>query len=190
MMSAASSGGGATASALSSFNPFHWIGLCEAVAIIPPSADRCLIIMATPGVVTMSRSINSTPDATSAAAAASRTHQPLGRESRPKTRRKNRPLIGLRLLRSHDENAMAMLPTTAGVRLPPIVPRIPEIPIIKASMRFPTVGGQCPPYRSAGIYGIADSARKGYDALDDAPAHHAVRVYVRRINSAAPSVVR
>jgi hypothetical protein len=34
-------------------------------------------------------------------------------------------------------------------------------------------------------YGIADSARKGYDAFNDAPSPHAVRLYVRRINSAA-----
>ena len=57
----------------------------DAVAITPAPAERCLTIIATPGVVTMSRSITSSPLATSAAMAASRTQVPLGRLSRPKT---------------------------------------------------------------------------------------------------------
>jgi len=59
----ASAIGGATASAVRHLSPFHWIGLWLAVATSPPSAERCLTIIAVPGVVTTSRSMTSTPAA-------------------------------------------------------------------------------------------------------------------------------
>jgi hypothetical protein len=69
---------------------------------------------------------------------------------------------------------------------------MPEIPIINASMRFRIVVQVFnlhvqteSLHDKPGNYGIADSARKGYHAPDDAPSPHAVRLYVRRINSAA-----
>ena len=95
----------------------------------------CLTIMATPGVVTMSRSITSMPVATSADAAASRTQNPLGRESRPKTTRNRDPCPGCCVSYSHAANAAAMCDMTSGVSVPPTVPRMPETPIISASMR-------------------------------------------------------
>ncbi len=110
------------------------MGLCDAVAMAPPSAERCLTIIATPGVLTMSRSMTSTPLAVSADTAASRTQKPLGRESRPKTTRKNLPLAGCCVRFNHVAKAADMRETTAGVSVPPMVPRIPEIPIINTSI--------------------------------------------------------
>src|SRR5688572_7533042 len=135
LIRAASVAGGATLSRVRNFRPFHWIGLCDAVATTPASAPVCLTIIATPGVVTTSRSITSTPLAPSAAAAASRTQKPLGRESRPNTTRKCLPLAGSCDSFSHAANAAAMRATTGGVSVPPTVPRMPETPIINASMR-------------------------------------------------------
>jgi hypothetical protein len=136
----ASSGGKATLLALRYFRPFHWMGLCDAVAISAASAPSRLTIMATPGVVTMSRSITSIPLAASALTAASRTHGPLGRESRPKTTRKCVPLVGVRVCFSQTANAAANCVTTGGVSVPPTVPRSPETPSIKASMRRVIIG--------------------------------------------------
>src|SRR5688572_3966555 len=115
--------------------PFHSIGLCDAVAMRAASALRCLTIIATPGVVTTSRSITSIPLATRAETAASRTHGPLGRESRPKTTRKC-SLLGICVSFSHVANAAARLETTAGVSVPQTVPRRPDTPIINASMQW------------------------------------------------------
>jgi len=87
-------------------------------------------------VVTISRSITSHPLATSAPMAASRTHGPLGRLSRAKITRIGRDPSDCR--RKNAANAAAIRPITRGVRLPPIVPRMPEIPIIKSvSISFP-----------------------------------------------------
>lgn len=102
----------------------------------PASALRCLTIMATPGVETISRSITSMPEATRAATAASRTQAPLGRESRPKTILKCLPSAGAALFFSQAAKAEAICEITAGVSVPPMVPRIPETPIISASMRL------------------------------------------------------
>jgi hypothetical protein len=113
------------------FSPFHSIGLCDAVATTAASAPRCFTIIAAPGVVTISRSITSTPLATNAPTAASRTHGPLGRLSRAKITLSFFP-PDLRF--KNAANAPDILDTTVGVSDPPIVPRIPEIPIINASI--------------------------------------------------------
>ena len=66
-----------------------------------------------------------------------------------------------------------MFDTTAGVNDPPIVPRIPEIPIISGSI-------------AAAIIRIAAPGRKGYDAFNDAPSTSPVRLYVRRVIAPPP----
>src|SRR5579862_3252502 len=146
-ISAASCGGGATLSRLRNFRPFHSMGLCEAVATMAASALRCLIIMAAPGVETISRSVTSTPLATSAATAESRTQGPERRLSRAKmTRRGSGDLWDLWRKAAKAE---AMRVMTAGVREAPTVPRIPEIPIMSAD----SMGGD---------YGFAGWKGKGY----------------------------
>src|SRR5580658_295688 len=97
----------------------------------PPSADKCCTIIATPGVVTMSRSITSMPEATSAPIAASRTQVPLGRLSRPNTIFNG---ADCELSNNQAANAAAICVTTVGVKLPPTVPRVPETPIMSGSM--------------------------------------------------------
>ena len=79
---------------------------------------ECLTIIATPGVVTMSRSITSIPLADQRRRRASRTQDPLGRESRPKTTRKCLPLAGVWFSFSHAANAAAIRPTTGGRQRP------------------------------------------------------------------------
>src|SRR5579872_5806632 len=103
--------------------------------------------MATPGVETIPRSTTSSPLATRAPTDASRTHVPLGRLSRPKTT--FRLFDEVRRLFRNAANADDMRDTTAGVSEPPIVPRIPEMPIISSD-------SMARHYEFAGRY------RKGY----------------------------
>ena len=63
--------------------------------------------------------------------AESRTHVPLGRLSRPKTTFKGRALC---VSSSQAAKAAAICVTTVGVRLPPMVPRVPETPIMSGSI--------------------------------------------------------
>jgi len=87
--------------------------------------------LATPGVVTMLRSTTSRPLATSAAMEASRTQVPLGRLSRPKTTFRL-PVVEVRRDLRNAAKAADIRETTAGVREPPMVPRMPEMPIISS----------------------------------------------------------
>jgi hypothetical protein len=80
--------------------------------------------------------------------AASRTQVPLGLLSRPKTTL-SRPVEEPRRLLRNAAKAADMRDTTAGVREPPMVPRIPEMPIIKSDCM-------------AGHYEFAGAYRKGY----------------------------
>ena len=56
---------------------------------------------------------------------------------------------GLAVSFSHAANAAAIRPTTAGVSVPPMVPRMPETPIINASMLSPSERSRTP---GAGVY--------------------------------------
>src|SRR4051812_11980722 len=85
----------------------------------------------------MSRSTTATPWATRAEMAASRTNGPDGRESRPKTTFRALPSLGVVVRLRWTASAEAIRMTVAGVSVPPIVPRIPETPIINASMHSP-----------------------------------------------------
>ena len=171
-MRAAAAGGGATASRVKNFSPFHATGLWLAVTTIPASAPRCRTIIATPGVVTTSRSTTSTPLAVSAATAASRTQGPLGRLSRPTTTVNGRPASPCST--SHAANAAAIRPTTGGVSDPPTVPPHPAhadhqcvhaVAIIQMGRELTTEtrrhGGQrkgdclCTPHEPAGTCGPA-----------------------------------
>jgi len=50
--------------------------------------------------------------------------------------RKRLPFAGCEVDFNHAANAADMRPTTGGVSVPPIVPRIPDTPIIRASIVF------------------------------------------------------
>jgi len=115
--------------------PLYGAGLCDAVMTTPPSAPRCEVISATPGVVAMSRSIALTPQASSPAVTALRTMGPLVRPSRPMTTVFPAPsMVPKAAPKSH---------ATAGVSVVPIVPRTPETPTISLSVL--TASLPCPP---------------------------------------------
>ena len=81
MMSRASSTGGAVPSGVSGLIPFQMMGLWLAVMTMPPSAPRCPIMIATPGVETIPSVVTRQPTLASAAAAANSYIRPDARLS-------------------------------------------------------------------------------------------------------------
>ena len=121
--------------AFRNFSPFHWIGLCDAVAIIPASAREVLDHHRHARRGDDVEVDHLDPAGDSADAAASRTQKPLGPRVAAEDDAEVRAVGGCDwVLLSHAANAVLqghLLITTGGVSVPPIVPRPTSVRLLE-----------------------------------------------------------